>query len=110
MTRSKFRILSLLAVGVIGILVPATGCQKPDDGMSAEQQKKTDRIDEIAKKSDGNWDKVSQEDRDYLLKNVTSGSESAAKMLLLGKAGKLGMGAGKGGPGGPPGSPGSGAP
>ena len=103
MVISKSRLISTLVALSVLALIPITGCGKPDDGMNAEQQKKTDRIEEIAKKSDGDWNKVSQEDRDYLLKNVTGGSESSAKMLLLGKAGKLGGGPGKGGPGGPPG-------
>ena len=91
------RLIPSLALGGIAWLLPITGCSKPDDGMNAQQQQKTDRIDEIAKKSDGDWNKASQEERDYLPKNITSGSESAAKMLLLGKAGKL-----KGSPGGGP--------
>src|ERR1017187_5700776 len=108
---SKTQVISLLAACSIAGLIPMTGCSKPDDGMSSDQQKKTDRIDEIAKKSEGNWDKVPQADRDYLLQNVTSGSEASARMLLLGKAGKLGGGPGKGGPGGaPPGPPSSEAP
>ena len=100
----RARLLSVLgAASAVGLL-SATGCGKSDDGMNQQQLEKASRLDEIAKKSDGNWDRVSPADRDFILKNLTSGSEQGAKMLLLAKAGKL-----KGGPPGG-GAPGGGPP
>ncbi len=86
--------LSVLIVLSAGSLVPIMGCHGADDGLTDAQHQQADRLDQIAKQSDGNWDKVSQTDRDYILKNITSGSEQAAKMLLLAKAGKIGRGSG----------------
>lgn len=87
----------LLAAFASVLALPIIGCSKADDGMNSEQVQKADRLTEIAKKSDGDWSKVSQSDRDYILKDVTHGDEAAAKMLMLAKAGKL-----KGSPGGGP--------
>jgi hypothetical protein len=84
-----YRHLSALAVLASLALLPSLGCNRMDDGMSSEQVQKADRLSEIARKSDGAWEKVSQADRDYILKEVTHGDEQSAKMLLLAKAGKL---------------------
>lgn len=82
----------------------AVGCQKTDDGLSQQEQKMTDRLGEIAKSSGGDWDKLSQADRDYLVNEVSRGSETSARMLLQAKSGRLK--AKPGGPGGPtPGGP-----
>jgi hypothetical protein len=83
------RHLSALAVLSSLALLPSLGCNRVDDGMSREQIQKADRLSEIAKKSDGAWEKVAQADRDYILTEVTHGDEQSAKMLLLAKAGKL---------------------
>lgn len=72
------------------------GNNMDDDGLNKGQKQAADRIDVIAKASGGDWDKVSATDRDYLVNTVSAGSEQSAKMLLLGKAGKL-----KATPGGP---------
>ena len=97
MQRSYSRVGAFLLATLI---LPAVGCSKPDDGLSSQQQEKTNRLDAVAKQSGGDWEKVSQADRDYLVKELSSGSEPSAKMLLLAKSGKL-----KAGPGGVP-SPG----
>src|SRR5438105_10862982 len=61
------------------------GCHKGDDGMSAEQHQKGDRLSEIAKKTGGDWNKVSQADRDFLMQ-MAYGNEQSARMLLWGAA------------------------
>lgn len=81
--------LSALVVLSVGSLVPTIGCHGADDGLTDAQHQQADRLTEIAKKSDGDWEKVSQADRDYILKNITSGSEQSARMLILAKSGKL---------------------
>lgn len=83
-------VLGLLAVGGL------SGCGHADDGLTAEQRQSSDRLSEIAKKTDGDWDKLSPADRDFLLK-TSYGNEQSARMLLLGAAGKIG-----GKAGGPP--------
>jgi hypothetical protein len=100
------RLFALLAGLGSAALLPAFGCNRPDDGMSQEQQQKASRLTEIAKKADGDWDKVPQADRDYILKNFTSGSESGARMLVLASSGKFKGGPGGGPPGAPPAPPG----
>ncbi|HZO88378.1 MAG TPA: hypothetical protein VFB38_08560 [Chthonomonadaceae bacterium] len=79
------------------VSVPVAGCHREDDGLSPKQRQTVDRLDEIAKKSGGDWDKVSQADRDYLVNEVAHGSEQSAKMMLMAKGGKM-----HANPGGPP--------
>lgn len=87
-----------ILMGLI-LLTPLAGCKHENDGMSEQQQEKANRLDTIVKTSGGDWEKVSAADREYLVKELASGSESSAKMLLLAKAGKI-----KGTPGGGPNS------
>jgi hypothetical protein len=89
------RMPALLLCCAAGLL-PCVGCHKADDGMSQEQNEKADRLSKIAQQSKGDWDKVPDADKEYV-KSLTSGDENGAKMLLLGKAGKL-----HGAPGGAP--------
>jgi hypothetical protein len=100
MVAQRQRLFALLVGLGSAVLIPSFGCQKPDDGMSQEQQQKANRLAEISKKANGDWNKVPQADRDYILKSFTSGSESGARMLVLASSGKF-----QGGPGGPPGAP-----
>jgi hypothetical protein len=99
MQNRRWRGAALLAA--LAAFIPASGCSKPDDGMNAEQKQKASRLSEIAKQANGDWDKVSPADKDYILKNFTSGSEPGARMLVLASSGKFRGGAG----GGPPGAP-----
>src|SRR5262249_30551256 len=86
----KVWVIFLLAALSGLALLPMAGCGKPDDGMSQEQLQKADRLNAIAKKADGDWEKVSQADREYILKEVLhGGNEQSARMLLMAKAGKL---------------------
>lgn len=73
------------------------GCHQ-DSGLNTEQQQTANRLDEIAKKSGGDWDKISQGDRDYLIKQL--GSEQGARMVMAAKGGKLKARPGSAGQGG----------
>lgn len=84
-------VATLLLAMVIG---GGCGSSAGDDGLSSSEVKMSSRIDEIAKASGGDWEKVSAADRDYLVKEVAQGSEPSAKMMLQAKAGKLQGGAG----------------
>lgn len=87
----------LPVIGATAILAVAlAGCRGQGDGMSDSQKATADKMQEIASKSGGDWDKLSQADRSEYLK-ATNGSEPAAKMLFQARTGKL-----RGNPGGAP--------
>jgi len=71
------------------------GCSSDDkgDGLTQKDQEAISRLDQIAKASGGDWDKVSDADKKYLINDVSMGSEQSAKMLLQAKAGKTRRGA-----------------
>ncbi len=71
----------------IGSGLLTTGCGKSDDGLSKEQETKSDRLDQIAKQSGGDWAKISQSDRDYLVQELGHGDEKSARMILMTKTG-----------------------
>lgn len=98
MRLSKYRagILTVLTVAAI------SGCGGPaDDGLSKSDQTLVSRLDQIVKKSGGNWDALSADDKAYLVKEVGYGDERNAKMYFLSQTGGL---KGHAGPptGGPP--------
>ena len=60
----------------------AIGCSKDDSAPSAETVKQADRLTQIQTKTGGDWDKLTPEDKNYLVNELSHGSESTAKMLL----------------------------
>ncbi|MDX1934411.1 MAG: hypothetical protein SFU56_17560 [Capsulimonadales bacterium] len=99
------RFLRTLVCAVVWTL-PLVGCQ-PDDGVPASEKAQAQRLDTIARDSGGDWEKLSETDKAYLIKEIAHGKESDARMILLAKAGKLRRPAGGPQPGGPqPGGPG----
>jgi len=88
--------LALLAAAPA--LIPlAGGCRGKSDGLTQTQRETGDRLSRIAKRTDGDWNKLTAEERDFLVKEMSYGNEQSARMLLLAAAGKIG-----GRPGGPP--------
>lgn len=87
MTRALCLALAALALA---------GC-RPDDGLKPEERQMASRLDEITKKSGGDWERLTDDDRRYLVQDISRGSEPSAKLLLQARAGRL-----KGTPGGRP--------
>lgn len=77
-----------------------SGCGAPASDLNKAQQDQSSRLGQIAKRTDGDWNKLSEEERQFLITDLSYGNESSARMLLLSAAGKVG-----GRPGGPPGRP-----
>jgi hypothetical protein len=70
------------------------GCTKNDRGLTDDQRASSDRLGVIATRTQGEWDRLTPEERDFLVKELSHGSEQSARMLLLSASGKVG---GKGG-------------
>lgn len=58
------------------------GCGDRDPGPSPETQKQSDRLAQIQERSGGDWNKLTAEDKNYLVNELAHGSEASAKMLL----------------------------
>lgn len=95
--RARYLVPVLVVLAAGGAALGLSGCRRVDDGLTARDRVMVDRVDQIAKQSGGDWDRLSQADRDYLVKEVSHGSEPSARMLLLAKSGRLRQGR----PGGP---------
>ena len=80
-----------LAMLALALLIVAVGCGPSggDDGLKKEDVQAASRVDQIAKASGGDWSKVSDADKKYLVDEVSMGSEKSAQMLLMAKSGKL---------------------
>ncbi len=87
-----------IAVAMTALLLPGlVGCKSQKDGLTSKQRESGDRLDKIAKRTNGEWNKLTDEERTFLIKDLSYGNEQSARMLLLAAAGKIG-----GRPGGPP--------
>ena len=53
-----------------------------NDGSSAETKQQASRLAQIQEKSGGDWNKLSEEDRNYLVNDLAHGNEASARMLL----------------------------
>jgi len=70
------------------VLATAVGCGcggHVDDHMAPADVKAADRIEELARKSEGNFDKLTEKEQQYVL-DAAMGSEDSARLLLKGKA------------------------
>jgi hypothetical protein len=95
--KSRFAALVALSCACFPLVLVPAGC-----GNSAGDSQKTvterDRLTDMRTKSGGDWDKLSQDDKDYVLK-MADGSESTARMLFNPLGGHGGPGVHPGGPG-----------
>lgn len=82
------KLLNLLALSLLAVVL--TGCApSDDDGVSQKDRQAATRLDDIVKKSGGDWEKIPKADQDYIVNEISQGSEQSAKMLVQGKAGKF---------------------
>lgn len=77
------------------------GCSSKDDGLSTEQHQTQDRFTQIMQKTNGDWEKLSNDDKKFIIDDLSHGNEDSAKMMFKMRA-MRGQGAPGGGPGGPP--------
>ncbi|HEY0867747.1 MAG TPA: hypothetical protein VGE01_10225 [Fimbriimonas sp.] len=68
----------------------AIGCSKPAPVVAAPEQ----RVQEIVRRSKGNWDSLSDADKQTLIQELGRGNEQTARVSFRMRTG--------GGPGGPP--------
>ena len=69
--------LLLLVVSSLGV-----GCSQQNDALSTPQGQALLATDRIVKQSGGDWNKVSPDDREILIKGPGGGSEQGAKSFL----------------------------
>lgn len=86
----------LMILCLVGCLLGAA-CSSPAPALSSDQEKQATTLDDLAKKSGGDWTKLSAAEQKSAV--MIAGSEQGAKMVLMSKSGRLGHGPGT--PGGP---------
>ncbi len=77
-------VISFAALTAVALL--AVGCGK-GDGLSKQQQQDSARLGEIGRRTDGDWEKTTSDERRFLM-GLGYGNEGSAKMILYGAAGK----------------------
>ncbi len=83
------RLAAAAGAALLGLFlaVAVPGCHRADDGLSSTRQEQADRLSDIAKRSGGDWNKLTQADKDYLVKTLSNGNENNARMILMAKVG-----------------------
>ncbi|MFZ4506430.1 MAG: hypothetical protein ACOYON_01880 [Fimbriimonas sp.] len=81
-------LLIILAAAAL-LLGGCSGGAPANDGLTSQEQQTSSRLDQIAKATGGEWDKLTPEDRKFLVDEVAQGSEQSAQMLLKSKANRL---------------------
>ncbi|MCS6859209.1 MAG: hypothetical protein NZT92_02675 [Abditibacteriales bacterium] len=81
----------LALVAAIVVLIAAVlaltlrGCGRTSDGLSPQQVQAGNRLQEIAARTGGDWNKLSPEERAFLMQ-LSHNNERSARMLLLNAA------------------------
>lgn len=70
-----------LATLLIACAVVVSGCGS-GDGASEKTKEQSSRLNEIQTKTGGDWNKLTEEDKNYLVNELAHGNENSAKMLL----------------------------
>jgi len=120
MINRRISTIAHLAVGItIALGLVGCGCGHSSDSgdkLSDKQNEAGDRMSQIIKKSNGDYDKLEPKDKAWLINTMAGGNEQAAKMMFAARTGHApSAGPGSSGPpkagplGGPTGAP-SGAP
>ncbi|MGV3614047.1 MAG: hypothetical protein ACO1SV_01810 [Fimbriimonas sp.] len=79
--------LKILLAALSAVAVAGCGDKMSDDGLPDKDRQAATRLDEIVKKSGGDWEKIPKADQEYIVKEISMGSETSAKKLVQGKAG-----------------------
>jgi len=66
---------------IIACTLVLAGCGS-SDGSSEKTKEQSSRLNEIQRKSGGDWAKLTDEDKNYLVNELAHGNENSAKMLL----------------------------
>ena len=82
----KILLRNSILIGVLLATVVGCGCGgHVDDHLTTSDVKSADHLDELANKCNGNFDKLSEKDKQYVL-DLEMGSEMSARMVLKAKA------------------------
>lgn len=77
MRRNRFGVIAV----AFSLMFTVVGCSHDEgSGLNKDQEKMANDVASWAKNSDGNWDKLTDEQKQTMIKNV--GSEASAKKVL----------------------------
>ncbi|HVK03543.1 MAG TPA: hypothetical protein VM490_08715 [Armatimonadaceae bacterium] len=73
---------SLVAVALLLSGLCLGGCQPRAESGDAAAEKMASDVNGLAAKSGGDWNKLSAQEKEYMVKEVSHGNEESAKKLL----------------------------
>jgi len=77
----------VVVAAAMSTLVGAVGCShQASADLSATQKQALDKTDAIAMQSQGDWEKISPADRQYLIQTAGYGNEASARQFIAGLA------------------------
>lgn len=77
-------IVLIIVLAAVAMVVNLRACTNSSGGLSREQVQRADRLHEIAKRTGGDWNKLTPEEKQFLVNDLAYGNEQSARMLLWG--------------------------
>lgn len=77
-------IVALVVLAAVAGVVNLRACSNSSGGLSREQVQKADRLHDIAKRTGGDWNRLTPEEKQFLVNELAYGNEQSARMLLWG--------------------------
>jgi hypothetical protein len=82
MKQTACRTAALVGAAVLLSGIALTGCSKTQDTSSSVQQQQANRLSEITKKTGGDWNKLTPDDKQYMIHDIGQGDEGVARTVL----------------------------
>ncbi len=77
-------IVLIIVLAGVAVVVNLRTCSDSTGGLSTEQVQQADRLHAIAKRTGGDWNKLTPEEKQFLVNELAYGNEQSARMLLWG--------------------------
>lgn len=84
MKSRKPLLLFVVVLAAIAVAVNLRTCSNSSSGLSREQVQRGERLHEIAKRTGGDWNKLTPDEKQFLVNELAYGNEQSARMLLWG--------------------------
>lgn len=77
-------IVLIIVLAGVAVVVNLRACSNASGGLSTEQVQQADRLHEMARRTGGDWNKLTPEEKQFLVNELAYGNEQSARMLLWG--------------------------
>ncbi len=77
-------VVLIVALAAVAVAVNLRACSPPSDNLPREQVQRANRLHEIARRTGGDWNRLTPDEKQFLVNELAHGNEQSARMLLWG--------------------------